>query len=104
MNIKIDVAEMKSWDVPSHDVSSQMCERVERNEPSAWEKMRTAQLVLLTERDLKEKRSINIQKVLTMLNQGEDVEMSKRVFKKPDSSDGEDSEKQMQTNNVSTTV
>ncbi|KAL6359150.1 hypothetical protein LRP88_07367 [Fusarium phalaenopsidis] len=43
-DIDIDTAELDSWEVPSHGVPYQVYERLERDEPSAWEKARTAQV------------------------------------------------------------
>ncbi|KAF1993896.1 hypothetical protein P154DRAFT_476817, partial [Amniculicola lignicola CBS 123094] len=103
-NIEIDVAEMESWGAPSHGVPSQVYERMERNEPSAWEKTRTAQLVPPTERGLEEERSMDIREVLAMLNQGEDVEVGGRAFEEPGSPGGEGSDEQMQVDGVSATV
>ncbi|KAM4061080.1 hypothetical protein HRG_012977 [Hirsutella rhossiliensis] len=43
-------AEMDSWGTPSHGVPRVVYDRMERNEPSAWEKTRTAQVVPPAER------------------------------------------------------
>ncbi|KAM6504652.1 hypothetical protein FSOLCH5_015387 [Fusarium solani] len=44
---------------------------MERNEPSAWEKTRTAQVVPPTERAMDDEGSVDIEEILTALNQGE---------------------------------
>jgi hypothetical protein len=62
--IHIDKAEMDSWGAPPHDVPSQVYTRLERNEPSVWEKVRTAQVVPPTERGLEEGQSTDIREVL----------------------------------------
>ncbi|KAF2184535.1 hypothetical protein K469DRAFT_780863, partial [Zopfia rhizophila CBS 207.26] len=77
-NIEIDIAEMESWEAPSHGVPSQVYDRLEKNEPSAWEKTRTAQLVPPTERGLEEEEQVNVREVLAMLNQGQEVEFGER--------------------------
>jgi hypothetical protein len=74
-DIRIDVEEMESWEAPDGGVPSQVYDRLVRNEPSASEKTRTAQLVPPTERGLEEEDQVDIQEVLAMLNQGEDVEL-----------------------------
>jgi hypothetical protein len=45
VGIEIDVAEMESWGAPPHGVPSAVYDCMERNEPTAWEKTRTAQVV-----------------------------------------------------------
>ena len=57
-NITIDTVEMDSWEAPAHGVPSQIYGRLERNEPSAWEKARTGQVVPPTERGLEDIREI----------------------------------------------
>jgi hypothetical protein len=42
VGIEIDVAEMESWGAPPHGVPSAVYDCMERNEPTAWEKTRTA--------------------------------------------------------------
>jgi len=74
-NIQINTAEMESWGAPPHGVPSQVYDRLERNEPSAWEKTRTAQLVPPTERGLEEGKDVDVREVLALLNQGQDVEI-----------------------------
>src|SRR5262249_11830485 len=65
--------EMDSWDAPLHGVPVQIYERMERNEPSAWEKTRTAQLVPPTERGIEDGESMDIGEILATLSQGQDV-------------------------------
>jgi hypothetical protein len=69
--IEIDAAEMESWGAPPHGVPSLVYDRMERNEPSAWEKTRTAQVVPPTERAMDDEGSVDIEEILTALNQGE---------------------------------
>ncbi|KAM4058268.1 PIF1-like helicase [Hirsutella rhossiliensis] len=52
--IEIDAAEMESWGDSIHGVPSSVCDRMERNEPSGWEKARTAHVVPPTERAMDE--------------------------------------------------
>ncbi|KAH8665657.1 hypothetical protein BGZ61DRAFT_484365 [Ilyonectria robusta] len=69
--IEIDAAEMESWGAPPHGVPACVYDRMERNEPSAWEKTRTAQVVPPTERAMDDEGSVDIEEILTALNQGE---------------------------------
>ncbi|KJZ68518.1 hypothetical protein HIM_12094 [Hirsutella minnesotensis 3608] len=71
-DIEIDGAEMQSWGTPSHGVPSLVYDRLERNEPSAWEKARTAQVVPPTERAMDDEGSVEIEEILAALHQGED--------------------------------
>jgi hypothetical protein len=64
---------MDSWDASPHGVPSQVYDRLERNEPSAWEKARTGQVVPPTERELDVEGSVNIRDVLATLSQGHDI-------------------------------
>ncbi|KAL5583752.1 hypothetical protein FOVSG1_015103 [Fusarium oxysporum f. sp. vasinfectum] len=66
-DIQIDEAEMDSWGTPPHDVPSQILERIERNEPSAWEKVRTAQIVPSAERGIDEDDAVDIDDIMAML-------------------------------------
>ncbi|OAQ57976.1 ATP-dependent DNA helicase PIF1 [Purpureocillium lilacinum] len=70
--IEIDVAEMDSWGAPAHGVPSLVYDRMERNEPSAWEKTRTAHVVPPTERAMDGEGSVEIEDILTALRQGEE--------------------------------
>ena len=72
-NINIDTAELDSWEAPEHGVPSQVYGRLERNEPSAWEKARTGQVVPPTERGLEEDGPTDIQEIMATLGQGRDV-------------------------------
>ncbi|KAM4067648.1 PIF1 protein [Hirsutella rhossiliensis] len=56
---------------PAHGVPPLVYERLERNEPSAWEKTRTAHVVPPTERAMDDEGAVEIEEVLAMLNQGE---------------------------------
>jgi hypothetical protein len=75
-NIEIDVAEMESWEEPAHGVPVQVYRCLERAEPSAWQRARTGQVVPPTERGLEERRGVDVREVLTMLHQGEDMEVA----------------------------
>ncbi|KAK4073310.1 hypothetical protein Purlil1_13073 [Purpureocillium lilacinum] len=69
--IEIDLAEIESWGSPPHGVPSLVYNRMERNEPSAWEKTRTAQVVPPTERGMDDEGSVDIDDLLTLLNEGQ---------------------------------
>ncbi|RKK15427.1 hypothetical protein BFJ67_g17959, partial [Fusarium oxysporum f. sp. cepae] len=71
--IEIDAAEMESWGAPPHGVPPLVYDRMERNEPTAWEKTRTAQIVPPTERGMDDEGSLEIEEVLARLNRGEDI-------------------------------
>ncbi|KAM4064173.1 ATP-dependent DNA helicase PIF1 [Hirsutella rhossiliensis] len=73
-DIEIDKAEMDSWGTPSHGVPSIVYGRMERNEPSAWEKTRTAQVVPPAERAMDDDGPAEIEEVLARLRQGQDPE------------------------------
>ncbi|XP_044715035.1 ATP-dependent DNA helicase PIF1 [Hirsutella rhossiliensis] len=87
--VEIDVAEMESWGAPPHGVPSVVCERLERNEPSARERTRTAQVVPPTERAMDDEGAVEIEEILVMLSQGRDpAERSRDV--RPTCDDEED--------------
>jgi hypothetical protein len=88
-DIDIDTAELDSWDAPPHGVPSQVYERLEQNEPSAWEKARTGQLVPPIERGLEDEGSVDIREVLATLGQGHDLEVSGDVAVERGDADGE---------------
>jgi hypothetical protein len=73
-DIEIDEAEMDSWGTPPHDVPSQILERMERNEPSAWEKVRTAQIVPSAERGIEEDDAVDIDDIMAMLRREQQEE------------------------------
>ncbi|EXM13396.1 hypothetical protein FOTG_18153 [Fusarium oxysporum f. sp. vasinfectum 25433] len=64
---------MESWGAPPHGVPPLVYGRMERNEPTAWEKTRTAQIVPPTERGMDDEGSLEIEEVLARLNRGEDI-------------------------------
>ncbi|XP_044714738.1 PIF1-like helicase domain-containing protein [Hirsutella rhossiliensis] len=70
--VDIDAAEMASWGAPPHGVPPVVCERLERSEPSARERTRTAQVVPPSERAMDDEGAVEIEEVLTMLRQGRD--------------------------------
>ncbi|KAJ4176466.1 hypothetical protein NW755_014399 [Fusarium falciforme] len=65
-DIKIDEAEMDGWRAPPHGAPSQILQRMERNEPSAWEKVRTAQVVPPAERGMDDEDAVDIDEVVAM--------------------------------------
>ncbi|KAM4054368.1 PIF1-like helicase [Hirsutella rhossiliensis] len=69
--IEIDAAEMESWGDPAHGVPPLVYERLERNEPSAWEKTRTARRRAAHGAGHGRRGAVEIEEVLAMLNQGE---------------------------------
>ncbi|KAL8303418.1 hypothetical protein RB600_007051 [Gaeumannomyces tritici] len=71
--IHIDTAEMDTWEAPPHGVPSQVYARLERNEPSAWEKARTGQIVPPTERGLEAGKPRDVREVLAALERGFDL-------------------------------
>ncbi|KAL6411732.1 hypothetical protein AUP68_04106 [Ilyonectria robusta] len=73
LSIEIDAAEMESWGAPLYGVLPLVYDRMERNEPTAWEKTRTAQVVPPTERGTDDEGSLEIEEVLARLNRGEDM-------------------------------
>ncbi|KAL9561046.1 hypothetical protein ACKAV7_014787 [Fusarium commune] len=66
-DIEIDVAELDSWGAPPHDVPPQILEHIERNKPSAWEKVRTAQIVPSAERGIDDDDAVDINDIMAML-------------------------------------
>ncbi|KJZ69552.1 hypothetical protein HIM_11065 [Hirsutella minnesotensis 3608] len=69
--IEIDAAEMESWGDSADGVPALVYERLERNEPSAWEKTRTAHVVPPTERAMDDDEgAVEIEEILSLLNQG----------------------------------
>lgn len=69
--IDINTAEMESWGSSPHGVPHQVYERLERDEPSAWEKTRTAQLVPQTERGLEPSGDVDVREILATLNESQ---------------------------------
>lgn len=73
-HVEIDTAEMESWGASSDGIPSQVYERLQRNEPSAWEKTRTAQLVPPTERGLQADEAIDVREILATLNEVQSIQ------------------------------
>lgn len=69
-NIDISTGEMDSWDTPSHGVPSYVYDRLERNEPSAREKIQTAHIVPPTGRGLEDGGPVDIRELLASLQEG----------------------------------
>ncbi|KJK73763.1 hypothetical protein H634G_10968 [Metarhizium anisopliae BRIP 53293] len=72
-DIEIDMAEMESWGSSPHGVPPVVYDRMERNEPSAWERARTAQVVPPAERAMDDESPAEIEEILTQLYQGQDA-------------------------------
>lgn len=72
-DIEINTAEMESWGNSAHGVPSLVYDRLERNEPSAWEKTRTAHIVPPAERAMDDEEAIEIDELLDLLNQGQNA-------------------------------
>ncbi|KAM4063459.1 PIF1-like helicase [Hirsutella rhossiliensis] len=70
--VEIDAAEIASWGAPPHGVPPVVCERLERNEPSARERTQTAQVVPPSERAMDDGGAAEIEEILAMLRQGQD--------------------------------
>lgn len=102
-NIDIDTAEMDSWEALAHGVPSQVYERLERNEPSAWEKARTGQVVPPTERGLEEDGPVDIREIMAMLGQEGDA-ISNRHEGEEDCEDGEDSDHEVDPEDANETI
>jgi hypothetical protein len=66
--IEINTAEMEGWGSSPHGVPQQLYERLERDEPSAWEKTKTAQVVPQTERGLEPGVDVDVREILATLN------------------------------------
>ncbi|KAM4064091.1 PIF1 protein [Hirsutella rhossiliensis] len=73
LSIEIDVAEMESWGDPIDGVPALVYDRMERNEPSAWEKTRTAHVVPPTERAMDDEGSVEIEELFALLNQRQET-------------------------------
>lgn len=70
-DIKIDEAEMETWERESHGVPSQILDRLERNEPTALDKIRTAQVVPQAEQCVDENEVLSIDEILASLSREE---------------------------------
>src|SRR2546429_4502067 len=107
-NIDIDTAEMDSWETPAHGVPSQVYGRLERNEPSAWEKVRTGQVVPPTERGLEEDGPVDIREVIAMLGQEGDAVSNRHEAEAEegceDGGDGEDGDRDADLNGANETI
>ncbi|EFY94377.2 ATP-dependent DNA helicase PIF1 [Metarhizium robertsii ARSEF 23] len=72
-DVEIDMAEMESWGSSPHGVPPVVYDRMEPNEPSAWERSRTAQVVPPAERAMDDESPAEIEEILTQLYQGQDA-------------------------------
>jgi hypothetical protein len=73
----------------SQGVSSQVYERLEQNELSAWEKARTGQIVPSTECGLENERPVDIQEVFTMFGREQDIVIGGEEEEESGNADGE---------------
>ncbi|KNB18529.1 hypothetical protein FOXG_15932 [Fusarium oxysporum f. sp. lycopersici 4287] len=89
-DIEIDEAELDSWDAPSHGVPSQVFDRLERNKPSAREKMQTAHIVPPTERDIDDHEPVDIQEIMASLAEGLSISGEPEVDGFASGEDGDD--------------
>ncbi len=69
-NIRIDTAEMDTWGQPVDGVPEAVYGRLERHEPSPWEKTRTAHVVPPAERGLDGEEPVAIEEILASLTNG----------------------------------
>ncbi|KJZ75815.1 hypothetical protein HIM_04639 [Hirsutella minnesotensis 3608] len=69
-DVRIDEAEMDGWGAPVDGVPAAVYDRMERYEPSAWEKTRTAHVVPATERGMDDEGAVAIEDILTSLGGG----------------------------------
>jgi hypothetical protein len=72
--VEIDVAEMDTWGRPQSGVPDQIYSRLTRDEPSAFEKTRTAQIVPQTDRGLEDEAPVDIEELLANLNSQQDLD------------------------------
>ncbi|KAJ6436263.1 ATP-dependent DNA helicase PIF1 [Purpureocillium lavendulum] len=72
-NIRIDTAEMDSWGEPAGGVPAAVYGRMERHEPSPWEKTRTAHVVPPAERGLDDEGAVAIDEILASLTGEQDL-------------------------------
>ncbi|RSL80042.1 hypothetical protein CEP52_017444, partial [Fusarium oligoseptatum] len=66
-DVEVDVAEMDSWEASPHDVPPQVFQRMEHDEPSVWEKVRTAQIVPPAERGADDEQAVDIDEIIAAL-------------------------------------
>ncbi|KAM4063864.1 ATP-dependent DNA helicase PIF1 [Hirsutella rhossiliensis] len=67
--VEIDTAEMDSWGAPPYGVPAVVCERLERIEPSALERTRTAQVMPPLDRAMDEEGAAEIDEIFAALKQ-----------------------------------
>ncbi|KAM4056497.1 ATP-dependent DNA helicase PIF1 [Hirsutella rhossiliensis] len=67
--VEIDTAEMDSWGAPPYGVPAVVCERLERIEPSALERTRTAQVMPPLDRAMDEEGAAEIDEIFAALRQ-----------------------------------
>jgi hypothetical protein len=71
-HIEIDKAELDSWGEPAHGVPSQIYDRIERDEPSAWEETRTAHIVPPAERGMDDTGPQSLEQIVDGLGRAYD--------------------------------
>jgi hypothetical protein len=74
-DIKIDTAELERWEMSESGVPSGVYDRMERNEPSGWDKVYTGHIVPQTERGLEPEESRDIEEVIAMLRGGTETQI-----------------------------
>ncbi len=79
-DIGIDTAEMESWGAPIHGVPLQVYECLERDEPSALEKISMAQLVPRAERGLEAEDSWDVREILATLHERQGASRNNMIF------------------------
>ncbi|RSL82055.1 hypothetical protein CDV31_016968, partial [Fusarium ambrosium] len=71
-HIEIDKAELDSWGEPAHGVPSQIYDRIERDEPSAWEETRAAHIVPPAERGMDDTGPQSLEQIVDGLGRAYD--------------------------------
>ncbi|KAF4469092.1 arrestin domain-containing [Fusarium albosuccineum] len=71
-HIQIDEAELDSWGEPGHGVPSGIYDRMERDEPSAWEETRTAPIVPAAERGMDDTGPQSLEQIVDGLGRAYD--------------------------------
>ena len=71
-HIQIDKAELDSWGEPAHGVPSRIYDRIERDEPSAWEETRIAHIVPPEERRMDDTKPQSLEQIMDGLGRAYD--------------------------------
>ncbi|KAJ6436517.1 TPR domain-containing protein [Purpureocillium lavendulum] len=75
--IVIDTKEMDGWDSLAHGVPSSVYDQMEHNEPSSWERTRTAHVVPPADRAMEDDESQDIDEIFDMLSQAQDPSVNR---------------------------